>query len=162
MTCGRVRAKVLRLSSTGGIARVAEWQTRTVQVRVSERTWRFNSSLAHSRPSLSGLGLLLCPLGVSPLGAPGVDGCEGAENRVHSQAAERTGISTWTLRLRMASGQLAASTAGRRIGATETRAGRSPKASGGSLLQFYGAELFHMERKWSTMEAWTCRTRSPP
>ena len=28
-------------------ARVAEWQTRTVQVRVSERTWRFNSSLAH-------------------------------------------------------------------------------------------------------------------
>ena len=27
---------------------MAEWQTRTVQVRVSERTWRFNSSLAHS------------------------------------------------------------------------------------------------------------------
>ena len=26
---------------------MAEWQTRTVQVRVSERTWRFNSSLAH-------------------------------------------------------------------------------------------------------------------
>src|SRR3954447_7743274 len=27
---------------------VAEWQTRTVQVRVSERTWGFNSPLAHS------------------------------------------------------------------------------------------------------------------
>jgi hypothetical protein len=26
---------------------VAEWQTRTVQVRVSERTWGFNSPLAH-------------------------------------------------------------------------------------------------------------------
>lgn len=27
----------------GRQARVAKWQTRTVQVRVSERTWRFNS-----------------------------------------------------------------------------------------------------------------------
>ena len=27
--------------------RVAEWQTRTVQVRVSVRTWGFNSPLAH-------------------------------------------------------------------------------------------------------------------
>jgi hypothetical protein len=26
---------------------VAEWQTRTVQVRVSVRTWGFNSPLAH-------------------------------------------------------------------------------------------------------------------
>jgi hypothetical protein len=26
---------------------VAEWQTRTVQVRVSERTWGFKSPLAH-------------------------------------------------------------------------------------------------------------------
>ena len=31
---------------------MAEWQTRTVQVRVSERTWRFNSSLAHFTVSL--------------------------------------------------------------------------------------------------------------
>ena len=29
------------------LGRVAEWQTRTVQVRVSERTWGFNSPLAH-------------------------------------------------------------------------------------------------------------------
>ena len=28
-------------------ARVAEWQTRTVQVRVPERAWGFNSPLAH-------------------------------------------------------------------------------------------------------------------
>ena len=34
-------------------ARVAEWQTRTVQVRVSERTWRFNSSLAHRKVPLT-------------------------------------------------------------------------------------------------------------
>src|ERR671912_1168915 len=31
------------------LGRVAEWQTRTVQVRVSERTWGFNSPLAHSK-----------------------------------------------------------------------------------------------------------------
>ena len=49
MTCRLPRAKVLRLSPRGGDARVAEWQTRTVQVRVSERTWRFNSSLAHKK-----------------------------------------------------------------------------------------------------------------
>ena len=30
------------------LGRVAKWQTRTVQVRVSERTWGFNSPLAHS------------------------------------------------------------------------------------------------------------------
>jgi hypothetical protein len=30
------------------LGRVAEWQTRTVQVRVSERTWGFNSPLAHA------------------------------------------------------------------------------------------------------------------
>ena len=36
-------AAVLRLHS----GRVAEWQTRTVQVRVSERMWGFNSPLAH-------------------------------------------------------------------------------------------------------------------
>src|SRR6185312_2786535 len=30
------------------LAQVAEWQTRTVQVRVSVRTWGFNSPLAHS------------------------------------------------------------------------------------------------------------------
>jgi len=37
---------------------VAEWQTRTVQVRVSVRTWGFNSPLAHSGmfTQLSGLG----------------------------------------------------------------------------------------------------------
>ena len=35
---------------------VAKWQTRTVQVRVSERTWGFNSPLAH--PS----DLRKCPL----------------------------------------------------------------------------------------------------
>src|SRR6059058_6330361 len=31
----------------GLLGRVAEWQTRTVQVRVSVRTWGFNSPLAH-------------------------------------------------------------------------------------------------------------------
>ena len=36
------RDRVLR-----SLGRVAEWQTRTVQVRVSERTWGFNSPLAH-------------------------------------------------------------------------------------------------------------------
>jgi hypothetical protein len=30
------------------LGQVAEWQTRTVQVRVSVRTWGFNSPLAHS------------------------------------------------------------------------------------------------------------------
>ena len=44
---GRERGTVLGLSLRGR-ARVAEWQTRTVQVRVSVRTWRFNSSLAHN------------------------------------------------------------------------------------------------------------------
>lgn len=73
MTIHGVRAKVLRLSSTGGIARVAEWQTRTVQVRVSERTWRFNSSLAHSRPSLSGLGLCFVHWGFCLRDALGVE-----------------------------------------------------------------------------------------
>ena len=37
-----------------------EWrnrQTRTVQVRVSERTWGFNSPLAHNSPRSSDLGL---------------------------------------------------------------------------------------------------------
>ena len=40
----RPRALVL-----GRVGQVAEWQTRTVQVRVSERTWGFNSPLAHSQ-----------------------------------------------------------------------------------------------------------------
>jgi hypothetical protein len=40
-------AAVLRLHS----GRVAEWQTRTVQVRVSERMWGFNSPLAHTPSS---------------------------------------------------------------------------------------------------------------
>src|SRR3954454_23354474 len=35
-------------SVDGLLGRVAEWQTRTVQVRVSVRTWGFNSPLAHS------------------------------------------------------------------------------------------------------------------
>jgi hypothetical protein len=30
------------------LGQVAEWQTRTVQVRVSVRTWGFNSPLAHT------------------------------------------------------------------------------------------------------------------
>src|SRR3954454_24189312 len=34
-------------SVDGLLGRVAEWQTRTVQVRVSVRTWGFNSPLAH-------------------------------------------------------------------------------------------------------------------
>lgn len=33
--------------SLAPLGRVAEWQTRTVQVRVSVRTWGFNSPLAH-------------------------------------------------------------------------------------------------------------------
>ena len=43
------RARLAGLFPIRDRARVAEWQTRTVQVRVSERTWRFNSSLAHHR-----------------------------------------------------------------------------------------------------------------
>ncbi len=39
------------------LARVAEWQTRTVQVRVSVRTWGFNSPLAHTEISGNGTGL---------------------------------------------------------------------------------------------------------
>ena len=39
------RAAPARLSAPLG--RVAEWQTRTVQVRVSVRTWGFKSPLAH-------------------------------------------------------------------------------------------------------------------
>src|SRR3954453_23648666 len=35
---------------------VAEWQTRTVQVRVSGRTWGFNSPLAHSRSAVFSRG----------------------------------------------------------------------------------------------------------
>jgi hypothetical protein len=35
------------LGFLGHFGRVAEWQTRTVQVRVSVRTWGFNSPLAH-------------------------------------------------------------------------------------------------------------------
>ena len=31
----------------GTLARVAEWQTRTVQVRVTERSWEFNSPRGH-------------------------------------------------------------------------------------------------------------------
>ena len=42
-------APLLTLPRTLG--RVAEWQTRTVQVRVSVRTWGFNSPLAHSAKS---------------------------------------------------------------------------------------------------------------
>src|SRR5262245_48988806 len=34
-------------ASLAPLGRVAEWQTRTVQVRVSVRTWGFNSPLAH-------------------------------------------------------------------------------------------------------------------
>ena len=45
-------ANLVRLALRGW-ARVAEWQTRTVQVRVSERTWRFNSSLAHRKVALT-------------------------------------------------------------------------------------------------------------
>src|SRR5690242_17914629 len=37
----------LRASVSVPLGRVAEWQTRTVQVRVSVRTWGFNSPLAH-------------------------------------------------------------------------------------------------------------------
>src|SRR5829696_1536917 len=37
----------LRLLMSSLAGQVAEWQTRTVQVRVSERTWGFNSPLAH-------------------------------------------------------------------------------------------------------------------
>src|SRR3954452_6343587 len=42
-------------SVDGLLGRVAEWQTRTVQVRVSVRTWGFNSPLAHhsTPPSLT-------------------------------------------------------------------------------------------------------------
>src|SRR6266516_1004039 len=51
---------------------VAEWQTRTVQVRVSVRTWGFNSPLAH-RESSYFVGLLVslrmvCPTHVPPGG----------------------------------------------------------------------------------------------
>jgi len=35
------------------LGQVAEWQTRTVQVRVSVRTWGFNSPLAHPMSSAS-------------------------------------------------------------------------------------------------------------
>src|SRR5436305_7794395 len=38
-------------SVDGLLGRVAEWQTRTVQVRVSVRTWGFNSPLAHQTKS---------------------------------------------------------------------------------------------------------------
>src|SRR4051812_5403140 len=44
-------------SVDGLLGRVAEWQTRTVQVRVSVRTWGFNSPLAHpSRVTSEGDG----------------------------------------------------------------------------------------------------------
>ncbi len=43
----RVRASV----DVDHSGRVAEWQTRTVQVRVSERMWGFNSPLAHPPPT---------------------------------------------------------------------------------------------------------------
>ena len=43
-----------RGSIAGSRGQVAEWQTRTVQVRVSVRTWGFNSPLAHPRPSKRG------------------------------------------------------------------------------------------------------------
>ena len=36
----------------GALARVAEWQTRSVEVAVSERTWGFNSPLAHTHSLL--------------------------------------------------------------------------------------------------------------
>ena len=36
------------LTFFASLGQVAKWQTRTVQVRVSERTWGFNSPLAHS------------------------------------------------------------------------------------------------------------------
>ena len=35
------------LACSASLGQVAKWQTRTVQVRVSERTWGFNSPLAH-------------------------------------------------------------------------------------------------------------------
>src|SRR5690349_20042682 len=63
----RIGAKpeILRASVSVPLGRVAEWQTRTVQVRVSVRTWGFNSPLAHNRlpspaalPALSGF----CPV----------------------------------------------------------------------------------------------------
>jgi len=38
----------LRANLARSLGQVAKWQTRTVQVRVSERTWGFNSPLAHS------------------------------------------------------------------------------------------------------------------
>ena len=43
---GRPESPVLAFESDHS-GRVAEWQTRTVQVRVSERMWGFNSPLAH-------------------------------------------------------------------------------------------------------------------
>ncbi len=44
---GRAVAECLRGNLAAALGRVAEWQTRTVQVRVSVRTWGFNSPLAH-------------------------------------------------------------------------------------------------------------------
>jgi hypothetical protein len=40
---------VLPQGTRGEQARVAEWQTRTVQVRVSVRTWEFKSPRAHKQ-----------------------------------------------------------------------------------------------------------------
>jgi hypothetical protein len=52
------------------LGRVAEWQTRTVQVRVSVRTWGFNSPLAHSlfvsAESADRGGLGFCFWGATP------------------------------------------------------------------------------------------------
>src|SRR3954452_17679162 len=48
-------------SVDGLLGRVAEWQTRTVQVRVSVRTWGYNSPLAHTFPAICQRLRVLCP-----------------------------------------------------------------------------------------------------
>ena len=58
----RVRERAVRDGCAGDIvrgplARVAEWQTRQLQVLVSERAWGFKSPLAHKKS--------LAPQGIS-------------------------------------------------------------------------------------------------
>src|ERR671936_1033156 len=47
-----------------GHGEVAEWQTRTVQVRVPERAWGFNSPLPHHHKGSAGSGALAAYRGV--------------------------------------------------------------------------------------------------
>ena len=76
----------------GSRGQVAEWQTRTVQVRVSVRTWGFNSPLAHT-PLSELLGL---PDGADP--RPLIDWHElwkqeaGEDWIVEPLIAERRGV----------------------------------------------------------------------